>query len=55
MKKEIYQAVVSRTVDFLKDVGAAAALYCDDDLFCLDSHGNNIIHVAAECGQLEFP
>ncbi|XP_021735165.1 protein ACCELERATED CELL DEATH 6-like [Chenopodium quinoa] len=59
MKKEIYQAAATGNVEFLKeakakDVEAAAAIYSDDDLLGLTSQGNNIIHVAALFGHLEF-
>ncbi|XP_048493324.1 uncharacterized protein LOC125493842 [Beta vulgaris subsp. vulgaris] len=59
MKKEIYQAAVRGNIDFLeeaqtKDVEAVAFFYNNDDLLGLTSHGNNIIHVAAKHGQLNF-
>ncbi|KAL2923625.1 E3 ubiquitin-protein ligase MIB1 [Bienertia sinuspersici] len=60
MKKGIYNAAATGDVNFLleeafaRDVEAAVAVYSNDDLCGLTSHGNNIIHVAAEHGHLDF-
>uniref|UniRef100_A0A803LRQ4 Uncharacterized protein n=1 Tax=Chenopodium quinoa TaxID=63459 RepID=A0A803LRQ4_CHEQI len=59
MKREIYQAAASGNVEFVKeakakDVEASAAIYSDDDLLVLTIRGNNIIHVAARFGHLDF-
>ncbi|KAL2938864.1 Protein ACCELERATED CELL DEATH 6 [Bienertia sinuspersici] len=59
MRKEIYNAAVRGDIEFLtnaraKDVEAVAAAYSDDEFLGLTTHGNNIIHVAAKHGHLDF-
>ncbi|KAL2893169.1 Protein ACCELERATED CELL DEATH 6 [Bienertia sinuspersici] len=59
MKKEIYGAAAKGDVEFLiealaKDVESMTAVYNDTDFLELTSYGNNIIHVAAQHGHLDF-
>lgn len=59
MKKEIYDGAVSGKVELLRKAGAedvemAVVVYSDEDLLAVTSHSNNIMHLAAENGHMDF-